>query len=83
MKTKKSAAELRALILSEIQGKLPCANGMDVSIGPGREQGDWVAYIIPSGQLAWADCAKLIGQVAARLREQHELSTEAREDVRD
>ena len=77
MKTKKSAAQLRALILGEIQGKLPCAHAIDVSIGPGREQGEWVAYIIPSGQLAWADCARLIGQVASRLRKEYELAPES------
>ncbi len=76
MKTKKTAAELRALVLREIQGKLPCANGIDVSIGAGREPGDWVAYTVPAGQLTWADCAKLIGQVAVRLRGEYELAAD-------
>ncbi len=74
MKSQKTAAELRTLILDEIRGKEPCYDGIDVLVEPSRWEDRWVAYVIPpSGFVPWADCAKQIGKVAARYREQYEL----------
>src|SRR4051794_3241987 len=74
-KVTKAAGGLRALILSGVLGKSPCPNGIDISIEAGREQGSWLAFVIPPAQGEWADCAKLIAQITRRLQREYELPT--------
>jgi len=74
MKSRKTAAELRALILDEVKHDGGCHDGIDVLVEANRWDGGWVAYVIPPpGFVSWADCAKLIGRAAARYQDQYDL----------
>ena len=75
MRTAKTRDELRGMILDRIRGVSPYPDGMDVVVTAHPEQG-WTAATKPPmpPNIAWADCAKLVGQIVMELRREYDLA---------
>jgi hypothetical protein len=74
VKPTKTRDELRAMILAEIKGHPVCPPGMDVDVR--QLKLSWAIDCIPpsAGRIAYADCLDLITKIAARLRNEFDLS---------
>jgi hypothetical protein len=75
VKPTKTRDQLRAMILAEIKGHHPvCPAGMDVAVR--QLKLSWGVDCIPpsAGRIAYADCCDLITKIAARLRNEFDLS---------
>jgi hypothetical protein len=70
----RTAAELEAMIMSEMLDLAECPYGMSVSVRPAGDS--WEALTHSHNQIAYPDCVARVTLIAARLREQFDLAAD-------
>ena len=70
----RTAAELEAMIMSEMLDLAECPYGMSVSVRPAGDS--WEALTHSHNQIAYPDCVARVTLIAARLREQFNLAAQ-------
>lgn len=74
-KQTKTAAELEAMILSEMLDLAECPDGMCVSVKPVSDS--WEALTLSPNQVSYAECVARVTLIAARLKQRFALATES------
>jgi hypothetical protein len=74
-KAKKTAQQLRLMVLTELRSKTPFPEGYDVRIVPAPFLGWEARCIPPKGITSFADCSDSVQSVAAGIAAKYDLDT--------